>query len=291
MGYFYLILQAVIFSFGGLMIKSAGTIVTPYLLSAFRFGIGVALLLIIQKVRTGHIRLTLTDKVLIIGGVCKALHYLTENYGVMKGFSYGGILVWPVQTIVILLFSVLVYHDKFSLRTIFGTVLCVLGIGIVSWNGASPDVFLNSQATTLLAFVFAGIGAAGFSLAQKRRVDTMDAVELNSSIFSFGLVTNLMVLIPTGPHTTGAVNLPGVLSITLLGIITCVGFLLQAAAIKTVPLLVATIIQSSTVILTILWGAIFYGDPVSIYVITGSLLFLGGIMAINIKKRTSLKIS
>jgi len=285
MGYFYLILQALIFSFGGLMIKAAGTMVTTYLLSAFRFLIGVALLLLIQKIRTGRVRLVLTDKILIIGGLSKALHYLTENYGVMKGFSYGGILVWPVQTIVVLLISVFIYHEKFSPRTIAGTIMCISGIGIVSWNGASPDVFLNSQATTLLAFVLAGIGAAGFSLAQKKRVNEMDAVELNSSIFTFGLIANTFVLIPTGPHTTGAVNFPGVLSIVLLGSITCFGFLLQAAAVKTVPLLIATVIQSSTVILSIVWGVLFYGDAISLYVILGSALFMAGILAINIKPR------
>ncbi len=292
MGYFYLILQALIFSFGGLMIKAAGTMVTPFFLSALRFGIGVLLLLLIQKLRTGHVKLVLTDKILIIGGICKALHYLMENYGVMQGFSYGGILVWPVQTIVVLLISILVSHERFSPRTIAGTVLCVTGIGIVSWNGASLDVFLDSQASTLLAFVLAGIGAAGFSIAQKKRINEMDPVELNSSIFTFGLFANLLVLPPTGPHTTGIVNFPGVLSITLLGIITCVGFLLQAAAIKTVPLLIATVIQSSTVILSILWGAMFYGDPVSGYVAAGSILFLIGILAINlrvtkVRKRTS----
>lgn len=287
MGYFYLILQALIFSFGGLMIKAAGTMVTTWLLSVFRFLIGVVLLLLIQKIRNGRIHLVFTDKILIIGGVFKALHYLTENYGIMKGFSYGGILVWPVQTIVVLLVSVFIYHERFSLRTITGTILCVAGIGIVSWNGASPEVFLKSQATTLLAFVLAGIGAAGFSLAQKKRVNEMDAVELNSSIFTFGLAASSLALIPTGPHRKGTVNFPGVLSIVLLGTITCVGFLLQAAAVKTVSLLIATVIQSSTVILSIVWGVLFYGDAISSYVIAGSALFMIGILAINLKKKRS----
>ncbi len=287
MGYFYLILQAVIFSFGGLMIKAAGEMITPFLLSTMRFVIGVILLLIIQKIRTGHVRLVLMDKILIIGGVCKALHYLMENYGVMQGFSYGGILIWPVQTVIVLLISILVSHETFSPRTILGTILCVFGIGIVSWNGASIDVFLNSQATTLLAFVLAGIGAAGFSIAQKKRIMEMDSVELNSSMFTYGMLASFLVLPPSGPHTTGVVTIPGIISILLLGVITCVGFLLQAAAIRTVPLLIATVIQSSTVILTILWGALFYGDPVSIYVAIGSVLFLMGILAINLKAKGS----
>ena len=118
MGYFYLILQALIFSFGGIMIKSVGTMFSPFLTSCLRFTIGIALLFLIQRFRTGKLRLTLTDRVILIGGVCKALHYLAENFGVMRGFSYGVVLVWPVQTVVVFLVSRLFYknirHDKFS---------------------------------------------------------------------------------------------------------------------------------------------------------------------------------
>ena len=112
MGYFYLILQAFIFSFGGLMIKAAGGMFSPFLISGLRFAIGVAILLIILKVRSGHFRLPMASRILLAGGVCKALHYLPENFGIMRGFSYGGILVWPVQTVVILVFSALFRRER-----------------------------------------------------------------------------------------------------------------------------------------------------------------------------------
>ena len=282
MGYFYLILQALIFSFGGLMIKSVGTMLSPFLTSCLRFTIGIALLFIIQRIRTGRLRLTLADRVILVGGVCKALHYLAENFGVMRGFSYGGVLVWPVQTVVVFLVSRLIYKEKTSSRTLAGTVLCIAGVIVISWNGASLSVFLGSSGITMAAFVLAGIGAAGFSISQKARIQEMDIVEMNASMFLFGWLTTLLVLIPTAPHVTGAVNLPGTISILLLGIITCVGFLLQAAGIRTVPLLVATIIQSSSTILTILWGVLFYHDPISSYVVWGTILFMTGIVLVNL---------
>ena len=285
MGYFYLVLQAVIFSFGGLLIKAAGTICSPFMLSAFRFLIGTILLLFIQKMRDGKIHLKLVNSVLILGGIFKALHYAGENFGVMRGFSYGGIVVWPVQTVVVLLVSVLLYHEHFSRRVLTGAALCVSGVGIVSWNGASWQSFYNNQAVTLIAFILAGCGAAGFILMQKKVIGKLNAVELNSSMFTYGFLSILLVLIPSGPHFKGSMNLPGILSILLLGIITCVGFLLQAEAIKTVPLLIATIIQSSTVILNIFWGVLIYKDDLSGYVIFGSALFLTGIVLINLRKK------
>ena len=285
MGYFYLILQAVIFSFGGLLIKSAGTLFSPYLTSCLRFTLGIALLLVIQKIRQGKIHLTLTGWLIILGGVCKAVHYLGENFGVMRGFSYGGVLVWPVQTIVVFLIAVFVYHEKATFRTVAGTILCILGIGLISWNGAPAAVFAGSGMVTLLAFVFAGIGAALFSLAQKKLVKSMDLVEMNSSMFFYGWLVTLAVLLPTAPHVRGEVSIPAIFSMLILGAITCVGFLLQGAALKTVSVLAATIIQSSTVILTIFWGVLFYGDPLTGYVICGTILFLAGILCVNIKKQ------
>ena len=80
----------------------------------------------------------------------------------MRGFSYGGVLVWPVQTVVVFLFSRFVYKEKASLRTLLGTLLCIGGVITISWNGASLDVFLGNSLTTMLAVVLAGIGAAGF---------------------------------------------------------------------------------------------------------------------------------
>ena len=287
MGYFYLILQALIFSFGGLMIKSAGTMFSPFLTSCLRFTIGIAMLFLIQRIRTGRIRLTLTDRVILIGGVCKALHYLAENFGVMRGFSYGGVLVWPVQTVVVFFVSTLVYKERTGLGTLAGTILCVAGVITISWNGASLSVFLGNSGIIMAAFVLAGIGAAGFSISQKARIREMDIVEMNASMFTFGWLTTLLVLIPTVPHATGAVNISGTISMLLLGIITCVGFLLQAAGIRTVPLLIATIIQSSSTVLTILWGVLIYHDPISRYVVLGTVFFMTGIVLVNLSAMKS----
>ena len=179
MGYFYLILQALIFSFGGLLIKSVGTMLSPFLTSCLRFTIGIAMLFLIQRFRTGKLRLTLTDRVILIGGVCKALHYLAENFGVMRGFSYGGVLVWPVQTVVVFLVSRFFYKEGADYCTLAGTILCIAGVITISWNGASLSVFLGSGGITMAALVLAGIGAAGFSISQKARIREMDVVEMN----------------------------------------------------------------------------------------------------------------
>ena len=285
MGYFLLIFQAIIFSFGGLLIKSAGTVFSPYMISSLRFIIGISLLLLYMKGRRKGVRLVLLNPFIVFGGVCKALHYLCENIGVMQGASYGGILVWPVQTLVVFLVSVYVFKERATLRTILGSFLCISGIVLISWNGRPLSVFLQGGLSSMIAFVFAGIGAAGFSFAQKRLIQKMDNAKLNCSMFLYGWLVTLLMLPVTGPHIETGFNAAGVICTVVLGAITCFGFLMQGAALKTVPLLIATIIQSSTVVLTILWGVLFYGDPISSWVIVGTVLFLAGIIAVNLSSR------
>ena len=64
---------------------------------------------------------------------------------------------------------------------------------------------------------------------------------------------------------------------------TGVGFLLQAEGFKTVPIFVATLVQSSTVLLSLLWAALLYHERITGWIIAGTALFLAGILCVNLK--------
>ena len=168
MGYVYLLLQALIFSFGGILIKTTSTSFSPFMVSFMRFVLGVAFLSLLQLLRGKKPRLTLANRVVVLGGIAKTLHYLGENYGVMHGFSYGNVVIWPVQTVVVLLISTFVLKEKVTWRSVAGAFLCVSGIVLLTWNGMPLKDFIGGQGPLLIAFVIAGIGASLFSVAQKK---------------------------------------------------------------------------------------------------------------------------
>ena len=281
MGYVYLLLQALIFSFGGILIKMTAPCFSPFALSFLRFALGVALLLAIQLVRGKKLRLTLANKLIVFGGAAKALHYLGENYGVMHGFSYGNVVIWPVQTVVILLISVFVLKERVTARSLVGALLCVSGIVLLTWNGMPMDRFIGGQGPLLLAFVLAGIGASLFSVAQKKLLDSMDTVSLNSAMFAVGGLCTGAILPLTGAAVTPPMKLPAVAGMLILGAITGVGFLLQAEALKTVPIFAATLVQSSTVLLALVWAALLYRETITGYILAGAALCLAGILCVN----------
>lgn len=284
MAYLYLIIVTVLFSFGGMLIKVSGTMFSPYMVSFLRFAIGVVLLLIIQKKKTGKVAIKFTGGFLWFGAICKALHYLGENYGVMQGFSYGNVVIWPIQTLTVLIVSVLIFKERITKRSLMGTFFCLLGIGMISWNGVSLETFLGSQMFLLLSFVIAGIGAALFSVCQKELLQSVDTVEMNLSMFLLGSGICGLIL-PGQENLVMGFHVSAIVAMLILGVITGVGFLLLAEAMKEIPLFLITVVQSSTVILTVLWGVLFFKEPITPYIIMGISIFIAGILLINVKRK------
>ena len=281
MGYVYLILQAILFSFGGILIKLTGQMFSPFMTSFLRFVLGIMILRCLLLFKKGRTRWLSLNRIIIFGGLMKAMHYLGENYGVVKGFSYGNIVVWPVQTIAVLLVSVFVFHEKVKRNAIAGAVFCILGIVLISWNGAPKGSFLEGQGHLLPAFIVAGIGAALFSISQKRLLGEMETVEMNMSMFLIGGIMAACTIPFTGAPTTGF-SMSAVLAILALGATTGLGFLLQAEAFRTVPVFSATIIQSSTVILSLLWATVLWKETITVYIVMGTVSFIFGILLANL---------
>ncbi len=281
--YFYLILQTLLFSFGGMAIKLTGNFLSPFMTSLLRFVLGSLILLIIQFAR--HRKPQPAFSLLIVlGGIFKAVHYMAENYGVMAGYSYGTVLVLPSQTITVLIVSAILGQDRLTLRKLLGTLLTVIGVVAVSWNGAEASEFLSGQAKLLLILSLGGVGAGLFNVVQKKLVADMDPVSINYSMFLVGALVCLPFLPVGGPLMTGSPTPLSVLGMLELGMVTAVGFLLQALAMKRVSALIATIIQSSMAILTIFWSAVLFHEPVTGWVIGGTAVFFAGILAVNLRR-------
>lgn len=281
--YFYLILQTLLFSFGGMAIKLTGNFLSPFMTSLLRFVLGSLILLIIQFARHRKPRPAFS-LLIVLGGIFKAVHYMAENYGVMAGYSYGTVLVLPSQTITVLIVSAILGQDRLTLRKLLGTLLTVIGVVVVSWNGAEASEFLSGQAKLLLILSLGGVGAGLFNVVQKKLVADMDPVSINYSMFLVGALVCLPFLPVGGPLMTGSPTPLSVLGMLELGMVTAVGFLLQALAMKRVSALIATIIQSSMAILTIFWSAVLFHEPVTGWVIGGTAVFFAGILIVNLRK-------
>ena len=291
MGYVYLICVAIMFSFGGTCVKLIKPYFDPEYITFFRFLIGVGFLLLLRCFRrkdlknSPRVRLRTILGWVLLGAVAKWMAYLTENYGLSHGPSYGNIVAQPAQTVTLTLVSVFILKEKLSTRKLFCIFLCILGVLSISWNGRPLDSFFQENILLNLLFVGAGICGATHVLAQKMIADKMNIIDSNLLIFTFSGILAAMPLVPEtlGGALTGVrPDLACIFAMLFFGLITGLGFYLNARAIPLVPFYMVGTIQSTLVIFAILWGVLFFHETITVYIIGGTALFMAGLAGLQL---------
>ncbi|UVI30249.1 DMT family transporter [Paenibacillus spongiae] len=281
MSYLLILLATLAWSFVGVLVKTASTMVDSAIISFARFFFGVICLAIYLFIRDGNIRIRLGMKWIWIGAIAKAVNYVFENIALKIGYSYGNILVQPVQTVVLLFAAGLLFKEKISMRGWISAALCVAGVIVIGWNGTPLEELVHGSGLTTLLFTLSGIGAAVHVLSQRMLLETIDNGNMNLSIF---LLSALMVAVPIPIQSHGFIG-PITLwawgALILLGVITGLSFFWFAEGIKRVPFAVVAIAGNCTVLFTILWSYLFFRDPITIYLISGTLIFVTGILLLN----------
>ena len=285
MGYIYLLLVALCFSLGGTCVKTCNPFFAPSMITFLRFFIGVLWLLGLKIVFKKHFRSDFIEsakshwKWLAIGALSKFLHYTLENIALTPGVSYGNILTQPVQMILLTILGVTVLHERMTLPRLIGVTLCVAGILLISWNGLSLTELLSGNIRVTILYIIAGIFAGLFVFAQKQTASDFDILDSNLVMLSIASFLGFFVplgqgnLAPAAPPTLSCI-----LAILFLGFITGIAFYLNAMAIKLVPFQMVALLQSTMVFFAIGWGILLFHESVSIWIISGTILFVIGIV-------------
>ena len=127
----YLIIAVMSWSLVGVLVKTAAFQFDFYTITFARFSIGVIALGILVYLTRNTLSPTIRNRWIWIGALAKAGNYFFENLGVSVGFAYGNVLVFPVQTICLLLFGVLLFQKECcfaagSRRPLSSAALCSL---------------------------------------------------------------------------------------------------------------------------------------------------------------------
>ena len=292
MGYLYLLCVAIMFSFGGTCVRLISPHFGPAYITFFRFAVGVCFLLLLKAVKRQSWQKNFFSAVrlasgwILFGAAAKWVAYLTENYALSHGPSYGNIVTQPAQTVFLTLSSVLLFKEKLTPRKLLCILLCMAGVLCISWNGRPLYVFFQENVLLTGLFILSGFCAGCHVLSQKMIADQMDIIDSNLSIFAVSAVLSALPLIPdaAGGGLIGVrPDLGCVAGILVFGFITGIGFYLNARAILLVPFYMVPIIQSTMAIFAILWGVLFFHEKISIYIIGGTVMFITGLIGLQLK--------
>jgi len=281
MGILLLLLSTLMWSFVSILVKAASFYLDSYTITFLRFILGVLFLFLIIWLGKRKINISWKSKWIWYGALGKVINYLFENYGVSVGFAYEQILVTPFVTIFMLLFSIFYFKEKATSLSWVSVSLCMVGIIVISWNGLSLDELMEFDLGLTLVFAISALGACFHFVSQKILIEKMSSTDMNLSVFLWCSVITMLPL-PSQFQWTGDINGLAIFVLIALGLITGTSFIIYAKALKKVPFLLAAILGNSSVLFTLLWSWLFYHEPISIYVIAGSLLFLIGMSLLSL---------
>jgi len=276
----YLLLAALSWSLVGVLVKIASFQFDPYTITFARFALGVAALAAVVYFTKGSLRPAAFHRWIWIGAIGKCANYLFENAAIAIGHAYGGVLVQPIQTIVLLFAGLLLFKDKLTARSWTSAALVLAGVFLITSNGRSFGDAMQENGWITLLFVFSGIGAALHFLSQKMLLDAMNDVSMNYSVFFWASFVSAVPLPFAADWQPGFA--PGAwLSAVALGLITGFSFLMLSKALRTVKFSVAVIVSNLTALFTVLWSGVFLREPITLYIVIGAFTVVVGMTMLN----------
>ena len=215
----------------------------------------------------------------ITGG---SLYFLAENYAVgLSLVTNVSFLVCTAPLVTVILGLAFVKSIKASWKLILGSLVAVIGVGLVIFNG--HFVLHLNPLGDFLALV-ASFAWAIYSLLMKKISNQYSAIFITRKVFFYGLVTVLPIYL-FEPWTTSWSMLcePKIwINLAFLGVIASfVCFLFWAWVIAKIGAMKASNLIYLNPVSTFVTSAIFLDEPITIMSFLGSAFILLGVSIAN----------
>ena len=215
----------------------------------------------------------------ITGG---SLYFITENLAV--GITYVNNVSFIVSTspLFTMVFILMTYrYLKVKKILIIGSVLALLGIGVVIFNG---QVILKLNPLGDLLSVAASLCFGVYCYLVKVMGDRYDSIFLTRKMFIYGLLTSLVILLfkPWQYDLSGLMKGTVMLNLLFLGLIAsffC--FVLWNVAINKLGAVTMSNYLYLIPVTTVIFSAIFLDEPMTAVAYGGSALILIGVFLAN----------
>lgn len=224
-------------------------------------------------------------RMLLLGMTGGSLYFVSENMAV--GLTYVNNVSFIVSTapLITTFFALVVYREfKAGWRLIAGSILALMGVGIVIFNG---QVVLRLNPIGDLLALGSAVSWAVYSLLIRKVSQNYNAVFLTRKVFFYGLIT----MLPVFAVKPWQFPLRDFLKPEIYGNVLFLGFIasflcfaLWSWVIDKLGALKTTNYTYLNPLTTIVASALFLDEPMTVIAYIGSGMILSGVILANLQK-------
>lgn len=277
-----LLLVGVLWGLGFVFVKiGLNEGIDPFYLLSIRFLGGFAILYAIFRKKMKKI--TLYDmKAGIIIGLFQFFGYTFQTYGMLTTTASNNAFFTAINVVIVPYFFWLIYRERPNRSAFIASVLCVAGIGIISFDKDMHLTSLNKgDILTIICAVFfaAQVASTGY---YSERVHTLNLVFIQMVTGGVLFLGNLVIF--SGVSAIKPLHGMALIAILYLTIFsTAIPFLLQTYFQKWTTSTRASIIMTTESLFAPLFAYFLLGEVLTLKVIFGAVLILSSVVVSEIK--------
>lgn len=281
---FLLLLTAMIWGFGFIVVKNSLDYLSTLYLLSFRFSIGFLGMALVSIKFFKKINKKYLLQGMLLGG-CMFLAFWFQIEAVSYTTVGKNAFLTAAYVVFVPLLSWLLYRKKVTAQVILATILCFTGIGLLSL-----DSTLSINLGDILTLICAIFYALHIVFSSKFFDQGSSPVLLNVLQLGFAALYAWFFALLTQPFPTAGINRDTVIGILYLGICcTMLAFLFQALGQKHTSPTVASIILCTESVFGVIFSVIFLHEQMSIKMVIGcTIIFIALILTqVEIKPRSN----
>ena len=269
--YGFILLQSALYGFGDPISKAAYEVVPLYSLLSARYLIALAFLVLFfhKRIRAGLRACSVRDW--LLPSLCIAGGYIATNIAIVLTTATATAFLRSLSTVMTPLLAFAVYRRRFDKRHLPVLLLVVVGLYLLCGRGGLSGFGPGEAVGLLSALLLAG--SLVFGEKALNRVDPVTLTAVQAAMTA-GLTLLCAFLLDGGIRLEAAGPSEWAVILYLAILCTVAGYLLQNAALKTIPARMVALLQCTGPVMTALFSRLLLGEQLSIAGTIGAALLL-----------------
>ena len=224
--------------------------------------------------------------IFILGFSGVMVYHLGLNYGEQYVSPGAASLIIATIPIYIVFLAFIFLKEKITTRQIFGIVLALCGVLVISIWGKEDVSFEIKYLTALLAILIAAIMGAVYTIAGKKLLERYSALSLTVYAMLFGSLGLIPFFRPSLFSELSELTLTGWFLIVFLGVFsTVIGYFIWYVALEIKPASEIGIYLYLVPVFSTIASYFLLGHAITIFFIFGGVIVIIGLYLVNLKNK------